>query len=302
MKTLSGNCSDLGTSFYVISKEGDAPASRKCAEAYNTVMSGINEAIRKPAEERIASEVILSINAKVKEMDKIKAKIEARIEIKREYEHYFTKVSDIKLKPEKAEKDPAKIVRNQQKLDEYTSALEKSTIELLSIFDTYERARPNLLKIEFETLRSAQKSFFGGVSEGMNQFIITSPGIPGGGLSVEEIADASGVSAMPITYSLGSSSGGRSSIDNPSSSSEPRRNSLTSTSRSSLPPPPLPSVPPSEICKVKMLYAFDGRSSDELTLSVGDTVSVSEMKDDGWYVGTFNGKKGLFPGNYSEKV
>ena len=78
--------------------------------------------------------------------------------------------------------------RNESKLEEAQLALKEVTDELLLEFDKWERARPNLLKIEFETLRSVQRQYFTSVASNLKNFVVTSPTEPGGGLSVEQIA------------------------------------------------------------------------------------------------------------------
>lgn len=214
---------------------------------------------------------------------------------------------------DKGNSDPTKLPRAEAKKAENAAILEQQTIELLKIFDTWERARPNLLKAEFEALRSCQKQYFAAAATSVNQFIVTSPGIPGGGLTVEEIADASGVPPGKVNFSAFTKTG---AIDDRSGSvsDTSARYSTGSVSGASAyaastpattapvsraPPPPLPSAP---VATAKMLYKFDGRSGDELSLPAGAIVSVLEKKPDGWYVGEYNGKKGLFPGNYSEEV
>lgn len=78
------------------------------------------------------------------------------------------------------------------------------------------------------------------------------------------------------------------------------------------------------LSKFQALYNFSARNADELTLKAGDIVMVSTTPDfhrfrdvsfcvlvqvnekedvePGWYSGITNGKKGLFPANYVEKV
>ncbi|CAF1052037.1 unnamed protein product, partial [Didymodactylos carnosus] len=55
--------------------------------------------------------------------------------------------------------------------------------------------------------------------------------------------------------------------------------------------------------KCQVLYDYTPQHPDELEIHVGDIVSIVEMCDDGWYVGTIekDGKTlqfGTFPGNY----
>lgn len=55
----------------------------------------------------------------------------------------------------------------------------------------------------------------------------------------------------------------------------------------------------------KVLYEFEPRNPDEMALEEGDMVTIdpSESKAlPGWLLGESNGKKGLFPENYAEKI
>jgi myosin heavy subunit len=56
------------------------------------------------------------------------------------------------------------------------------------------------------------------------------------------------------------------------------------------------------IKRVKALYSFNGESADELTLAKGDVVLVTEIIDEGWWIGNCNEKSGMFPSNYVEEV
>ena len=55
--------------------------------------------------------------------------------------------------------------------------------------------------------------------------------------------------------------------------------------------------------KYRALYAFDGRSDDELSFCVGDIITLhSEDAGDGWYFGSCSGRMGVFPANYVEPL
>ena len=88
--------------------------------------------------------------------------------------------------------------RNESKLHEAEKTLKIATDELMILLDVWERARPNLLKVEFETLRSVQKKYFSSTANILSDFIITSPGEPGGGVTVQQIADASGIEPIDL--------------------------------------------------------------------------------------------------------
>jgi phosphoketolase len=54
---------------------------------------------------------------------------------------------------------------------------------------------------------------------------------------------------------------------------------------------------------VRAIYDYDGVEEDELTFKAGDIITkLSEMDDQGWCEGRFQGKLGLFPSDYVEPV
>lgn len=55
--------------------------------------------------------------------------------------------------------------------------------------------------------------------------------------------------------------------------------------------------------KVKILYQFEARTEKELSINVGDIVSIEYKLSSGWWLGkNADGKVGLFPSNYGEVV
>ncbi|XP_013211134.1 nostrin isoform X2 [Microtus ochrogaster] len=52
----------------------------------------------------------------------------------------------------------------------------------------------------------------------------------------------------------------------------------------------------------KALYTFQARQDDELNLEKGDIVTLHEKKEEGWWFGSLNGKKGHFPAAYVEEL
>ncbi|XP_053453460.1 nostrin isoform X2 [Nycticebus coucang] len=52
----------------------------------------------------------------------------------------------------------------------------------------------------------------------------------------------------------------------------------------------------------KALYSFQARQDDELNLEKGDIVIIHEKKEEGWWFGSLNGKKGHFPATYVEEL
>ncbi|KAG8510398.1 Nostrin, partial [Galemys pyrenaicus] len=58
--------------------------------------------------------------------------------------------------------------------------------------------------------------------------------------------------------------------------------------------------PGNGLCKV--LYSFQARQDDELNLEKGDIVTIHKKKEEGWWFGSLNGKRGHFPAAYVEEL
>lgn len=54
--------------------------------------------------------------------------------------------------------------------------------------------------------------------------------------------------------------------------------------------------------QAKVLYSYIPVNEDELSIQENDIVTVLRLVEDGWYEGVFNGKRGVFPSNYVEKL
>ena len=52
----------------------------------------------------------------------------------------------------------------------------------------------------------------------------------------------------------------------------------------------------------KALYGYTADDADELSFDVGDIITNVEDIDDGWAAGDCNGKHGLFPTNFVERI
>ncbi len=50
--------------------------------------------------------------------------------------------------------------------------------------------------------------------------------------------------------------------------------------------------------EVQVEYDYTAEERDELTLKQGDIVTNVSQFEEGWYIGTFNGKEGVFPDNF----
>jgi len=59
-------------------------------------------------------------------------------------------------------------------------------------------------------------------------------------------------------------------------------------------------VPQGEPYKAK--YDYKGQDEEELSFKAGDILYVTKKNEDDWYEGTLNGRFGVFPANYIEKV
>ena len=49
---------------------------------------------------------------------------------------------------------------------------------------------------------------------------------------------------------------------------------------------------------VRAKFAFKATNNDELSFQKGDTITITQAIDGGWWEGTLNGKTGWFPSNY----
>ncbi|KAI9202468.1 P-loop containing nucleoside triphosphate hydrolase protein [Polychytrium aggregatum] len=65
-------------------------------------------------------------------------------------------------------------------------------------------------------------------------------------------------------------------------------------------PPPVP--PAKKLPTCRALYDYDATEADELSFKAGDTITIINSDDPGWWTGNLNGKRGLFPMNYVEKL
>lgn len=52
----------------------------------------------------------------------------------------------------------------------------------------------------------------------------------------------------------------------------------------------------------RALYKFDAKGDDELAFVTGQEIVVVDSSDDNWWMGTCNGKRGLFPTNFVERI
>jgi len=72
-------------------------------------------------------------------------------------------------------------------------------------------------------------------------------------------------------------------------------------------PLPKPAPPPAAAAAAigaqyaKCTFDYDAVNDDELSLKTGDVLEVTEMEEEGWWTGIFDGKSGVFPSNFVEK-
>lgn len=52
----------------------------------------------------------------------------------------------------------------------------------------------------------------------------------------------------------------------------------------------------------RVIYSYVPANEDELTIQENDIVQVIRLVEDGWYEGLLNGRRGVFPSNYVEKL
>ncbi|CAF0913185.1 unnamed protein product [Brachionus calyciflorus] len=69
-----------------------------------------------------------------------------------------------------------------------------------------------------------------------------------------------------------------------------------------VPPPQPPTSVASNQFQAKVLYSYVPVNDDELSIQENEIVTVIRLVEDGWYEGVLNGKRGVFPSNYVEKI
>ncbi|KAK5613019.1 Unconventional myosin-Ie [Crenichthys baileyi] len=62
-------------------------------------------------------------------------------------------------------------------------------------------------------------------------------------------------------------------------------------------PKPKPRSP-----QCRALYAYDAQDTDELSFNTDDIIEILTEDPSGWWFGRLQGKEGMFPGNYVEKI
>lgn len=86
-------------------------------------------------------------------------------------------------------------------------------------------------------------------------------------------------------------------VSNTGSDTKAPKKLLPASPSTPAPKPPTPSLP-----KVKALYDYTRQDVDELEFKEGNIIEVLKEHEGGWWQGRLNGKTGLFPSNYVEKI
>ena len=50
--------------------------------------------------------------------------------------------------------------------------------------------------------------------------------------------------------------------------------------------------------KARVLFSYEAREEDELTLKVGEVIHKVDSQDGGWWEGEIDGRRGVFPSNF----
>lgn len=61
-------------------------------------------------------------------------------------------------------------------------------------------------------------------------------------------------------------------------------------------PPPRPQEEKGDLADV--IYDYDSGEAEDLKITEGDVVLITDRTSDDWWTGEVNGKKGLFPASY----
>eukprot|EP00045_Choanoeca_perplexa_P009485 m.91795 g.91795 ORF g.91795 m.91795 type:complete len:536 (+) comp14916_c0_seq1:224-1831(+) len=92
----------------------------------------------------------------------------------------------------------------------------------------------------------------------------------------------------------------------PAKSTAPAMPVLKATPRPGKPEPPKPEPVAAADTRprAKVLHEYEAQGDDELALSEGQIVYIVEQEEeiDGWWMGELDGKQGLFPNNFVEKI
>ena len=54
----------------------------------------------------------------------------------------------------------------------------------------------------------------------------------------------------------------------------------------------------SEMVEVEVEFDYEAELSDELTIKAGEIIKEVKKMDGGWWEGTLNGRRGVFPDNF----
>ncbi|KZV62687.1 SH3-domain-containing protein [Peniophora sp. CONT] len=78
----------------------------------------------------------------------------------------------------------------------------------------------------------------------------------------------------------------------------------TASHRRSVSPPPPPPAPARRTQPAKALWSYneDGAEANDLSFREGDIIVITEQTNADWWTGSHNGREGLFPASYVEKI
>ena len=54
--------------------------------------------------------------------------------------------------------------------------------------------------------------------------------------------------------------------------------------------------------KCRAIYDYKAVRGDELSIRVGDVITIIEKPEGGWWTGEISGVEGVFPANYVEEI
>uniref|UniRef100_A0A4W3JGJ0 Myosin IF n=1 Tax=Callorhinchus milii TaxID=7868 RepID=A0A4W3JGJ0_CALMI len=112
-------------------------------------------------------------------------------------------------------------------------------------------------------------------------------------------------SEMPSLPKLGANTRARKSVNNNTNLEFMRVPDQGVAGVSQKPPPAVGHPKPQsrrEGPKCRALYQYSGQDVDEISFNTNDIIELLVEDSSGWWKGRINGKDGLFPGNYVEKI
>lgn len=280
-RSLCFASAELSTDFKEFFHGGDARVVR-IADQFHDSMHKVDEETRKIMDDRIVEEVMEPLQGKLAQFDELRGLMKQREAYKVDYDAYLRNVRRLK---EKASSNARKLGEKERKLAAAKKLLEDATAECFYRFDTFEDRRTIMVLNEFRTITSCLATFYQ-----------TSAGMLAGLGDIPRIEPPPERERPVISLADGNDGAGAGS----GAGDAPPASAATPPAASA--PAPAPPKAGGAKCRAKALYDYAPQNGDELALSVDDVIDVLNKQEDGWWEGSCNGRRGVFPANYVEEI